>query len=162
MDFGKLFFSAYGRIGRQEFWVGWIMLWMIGIFTMLIPLINSIAWIPLIYCGICIRSKRLHDMGRTGWLQVVPVIACIVFWVIVFWVIVFWAILGSNVSAALMDEASDPSIVLGVMGVVIAAAVAWLIDVGFLIWIGVSDRDHYDNIYGPGPADDYQRGAVPV
>jgi uncharacterized membrane protein YhaH (DUF805 family) len=155
MDFGKLFFSAYGRIGRQEFWVGWVILWMVGLFTMLIPLINSIAWIPLLYCGVCIRSKRLHDMGRTGWLQVVPVIACIVFWVIV-----FWAILGAVFGAALMGEASAPGIALGVMGVVMAGLIAWLIDIGFLIWIGVSDRDPYDNLYGPGPADDYQRGAV--
>ncbi|MEI7931929.1 MAG: DUF805 domain-containing protein [Alphaproteobacteria bacterium] len=155
MDFGKLFFSAYGRIGRQEFWVGWAILLMVGIFTCFIPFVNFIAWCGLLYCGICIRTKRLHDMGRSGWLQVIPVVAKLVFGVIVFYLIIFGAIAGYA-----WGHAALPGIAIGVATLIFSALAAWLIQVGFLLWIGIAERDPYDNIYGPGPTDeDYRMGA---
>jgi uncharacterized membrane protein YhaH (DUF805 family) len=146
MDFGKLFFSAYGRIGRQEFWIGWVILLMVGIFTCFIPVINFIVWCGLLYCGICIRSKRLHDMGRSGWLQVIPVVAKVVFAVIGFYLIVFGAIAGW-----MAGPVAVPGIALGIATLVFSAIAAWLVQVGFLLWIGVSQGDPLDNQYGPAP-----------
>ncbi len=156
MDFGKLFFSAYGRIGRQEFWIGWVILLMVGIFTCFIPVINLIAWMGLLYCGVCIRSKRLHDMGRSGWLQVIPIIARIVRDVIVIYLIIFGLIAGYA-----LGHAALPGIAVGVVTLIFSAIAACLVDLGFLIWIGASQGDPLDNLYGPAPEDrSYRMGAA--
>ena len=39
MDWAKLFFSADGRIGRQAYWIGWLVL--IGVNTLLF-------WVPFL------------------------------------------------------------------------------------------------------------------
>ena len=74
MDWTKLFFSADGRIGRQAYWIGWLVL--IGVNTLLfwVPFLSLVT----IYCWICICSKRFHDMGRSGWLSAIPVSLSIV------------------------------------------------------------------------------------
>lgn len=146
MDFGKLFFSAYGRIGRQEFWIGWAILLMVGLFLWMIPFFNFVAWPALLYCSICIRAKRLHDMGRSGWLQVVPVIAKIVFGAIL-----FYFTMGMVVAGVLGGVFAAPGVAMGVATLTLAAIACWFVDVGFLLWIGISERDPYDNIYGPAP-----------
>ena len=71
MDWKSLFLSADGRIRRSEFWIGWLVIFAVNaLLGWVIPLLS----ILLIYPTVCIFSKRLHDMGKTGWLQLAPIV----------------------------------------------------------------------------------------
>lgn len=154
MNWGNLFFSAYGRIRRSDFWLAWAILLFGGFLVMLVPGLNLIAWAVLIYCGICIRSKRLHDMGRSGWWQVAPIAAfgAVATMTVIYGVAVAAAAIGAEASLA-AGSAAPFLTVVGVGGIAIglAALAAWMFDIGFLLWIGISETDPFDNQYGPAP-----------
>lgn len=144
MDWKNLFLSADGRIGRQEFWIGWLVLFAIGILLgWIIPIIGLI----LLYPQICIYSKRLHDMGKSGWLQLIP------------YVVFFLAILvgvftvgGSAITAAMSgasDEATAASALMGAGVFVLLLLGAGLVGFVFLLWVGLSGPEQADNKYGP-------------
>ena len=73
MDWKSLFFSAEGRIGRQVFWIGWLMLLGAHVVAGWIPLIGQVIALMAIFAWVCLCTKRLHDMGRSGWWQLVPI-----------------------------------------------------------------------------------------
>ena len=68
----KLFFVNYfnfsGRATRAEFWWVYLTLTLIGIVPILGSFINLIALIGFI----SLTSRRLQDVGFSGWYQVVP------------------------------------------------------------------------------------------
>jgi uncharacterized membrane protein YhaH (DUF805 family) len=39
-----------------------------------------IIYIPALYCGACIVSKRLHDRGRSGWWAALVLFALVAVW----------------------------------------------------------------------------------
>jgi uncharacterized membrane protein YhaH (DUF805 family) len=146
MDWTKLFFSPDGRIGRQPYWIGWLVL--IGINTLLF-------WVPFLslvtlYCWICICSKRFHDMGKSGWLAAIPVV--------VGFVIPIIAVIGIGGAAIIsaLSNASEETIVAAVLSAVAGAflfvTIGFFVGVGFLIWQGVALSDPNENRYGPPPA----------
>jgi uncharacterized membrane protein YhaH (DUF805 family) len=145
MDWTKLFFSADGRIGRQAYWIGWLVL--IGVNTLLfwVPFLSLVT----IYCWICICSKRFHDMGRSGWLSAIPVSLSIV--VPIGAVI---AIAGAAIASSL-SGATEGTIVAAVLSAVAGSALlllaALVVGVGFLIWQGVALGEPGENRYGPAP-----------
>lgn len=146
MDWTKLFFSPDGRIGRQAYWIGWLVL--IGANTLLfwVPFLSLVT----IYCWICICSKRFHDMGRSGWLSAIPVTLSIV--VPIGAVI---AVAGAAVASS-FSGASDGTVVATVLSAVAGSALLLLgalaIGIGFLIWQGVALGEPGPNRYGPPPA----------
>jgi len=90
----KLFFSPIGPIGRRDFWIGFVGLFIFVTLTNAVlrrlepgwgPLITSFVFICLIFYLIgCVYGKRLVDSGRTRWpltgaiaLQIIFVIAVI-------------------------------------------------------------------------------------
>lgn len=90
MDFGKIF-SADGRIGRKD-WIVWIVgLWVIlGIIgwalgayddggSTTFSILSIIAGIAGIFMGI----KRLHDLNKSGWLYLLSIVPLVnlAFWI---------------------------------------------------------------------------------
>jgi len=146
MDWTKLFFSPDGRIGRQAYWIGWLVL--IGVNTLLfwVPFLSLVT----IYCWICVCSKRFHDMGRSGWLSAIPVTLSIV--VPIGAVL---AIAGAAVAASI-SGAGDETVIAAVLSAVAGSALlllgALVIGIGFLIWQGVAQGEPGANRYGPPPA----------
>src|SRR6187399_1393789 len=69
MDWKSLFFSAEGRIGRQAFWIGWLVLLGIQVVAGWIPVVGHALGLVALFCWVCLCTKRLHDMGRSGWWQ---------------------------------------------------------------------------------------------
>lgn len=95
MDWKYLFTSFEGRINRQPFWAGFVILLIAnvvghgligalfgeGVFGGLLSLILAIV---LAYCGFAVLIKRCHDRGKSGWwslLSLIPLIGLI--WVII-------------------------------------------------------------------------------
>ena len=146
MDWGRLFFSAEGRIRRQDFWMAFLVLLGFTVFLgWLVPI-----WPIVLYCSICTRTKRLHDMGRTGWLQVIPAIGYTVAVVMSIWFGAAAIIAGSTFDGW-NEAAAVAGVVFSVFTVIVVWFVAFLIDLGFLLWIGCSQGDADENLYGPAP-----------
>lgn len=146
-DWQKLLFSFEGRTRRSHFWIGWLICLGVGVVTGWIPLIGGLISLLLIWPNLAITVKRLHDMGRTGWFAVIPWIATIV------GVIIGIATVGLSAltnSAAL--EREDPLAVFALVGPALGAlGFVMLVNLGFLIWIGVTDSQPGDNRFGPNP-----------
>ena len=105
LDFRELFLSGDGRIARTPFWLGAIV---ILVLLLLYESINSptLHWVTglfiyplLIYPGVCVLSKRLHDRGRSGWWAALILFATVAVWPhpssffdFLFMVILIWAV----------------------------------------------------------------------
>lgn len=147
---GRLFFSAYGRIGRKDFWLAWLALFAINLLFGWFPFVGIVA----IYCTICIYSKRLHDMGRSGWLQVIPIIAKVSAAILTGYIAI--AIVLAAVGARQGDVPEIGAafgFAAGGVVVVTAIIIAFLVELAFLLWIGISGSDPADNIYGSRTTD---------
>lgn len=147
IDWSQLFWSAEGRIRRSHFWAAWGIIFAANLLLGWIPLIGFLVSLALIWPSIAIQTKRLHDMGKTGWFQLAPILA----WVVAF--IIGFSVMGL---AAFSNPASlengDPAAVFGMMGpLLIAVALVMLGSLGFLIWIGATEGQPGRNQYGVNP-----------
>jgi len=149
MDWKALFFSPEGRIGRSAFWIGWLVLVGVNSVIHFLPLIGQIIGLVTIYCFICIASKRLHDFGRSGFLQVIPIVLCTVLCIGALAMVAGPAIIAGLADAN--DDAIMAAVFAGIGGMMLAFLAAFLIGLGFLLWIGLSTGNPGENRYGPPP-----------
>lgn len=146
-DWQKLLFSFEGRIRRSHFWIGWLICLGVGVVAGWIPFLGGLLAIVLIWPNLAISVKRLHDMGKSGWLVAVP-------WVLNLIVCIGGvALMGLSVFANLSGlETEDPAAIMAVLGPALGLfGLLFLISLGFLLWIGLSDGQPGDNRYGPNP-----------
>ena len=68
--FLEQFFCFDGRMSKKDFWTFMISTWVIA----LIPFIGWIAQIAFILPVLGATARRLHDLGKTGWLQLIGLI----------------------------------------------------------------------------------------
>ena len=63
-----------GRASRSEYW--WFMLFTAVATAVLenIPVLGMIASLAFILPSVCVTSRRLHDIGWSGWWQLLPLI----------------------------------------------------------------------------------------
>lgn len=154
MDWKTLFLSADGRIGRKEFWIGFAILFAASVVLNMLPVIGQIIGLLLIWPQVCITAKRLHDMGRTGWLMLVPVAVAIVCSLIASLTVgaslFSAAILGSSGT----DMAAAGSALAGVGAASAVMGVALLVYLAFLLWIGLTPSQEGMNRFDPATDSD--------
>ncbi len=83
IDWSELFLSADGRVARLPFLVaGAILIAVFAVYESMVDGNNALHWLTglfvyglLIFTGVCVLSKRLHDRGRSGWWSLVIVFA---------------------------------------------------------------------------------------
>ena len=85
----KKYFCFEGRTGRKAFWSFVLVNFVVNFVLGLIPGVGKIlaaVWGLAVLCpSLGITARRLHDTGKTGWLQlilVIPVIGAIVLLII--------------------------------------------------------------------------------
>ena len=74
-----------GRAKRSEFW--WFFLFQVLVMVaaiMLGDVINGIASLALLLPALAVGARRLHDIGRTGWWQLL-LLSGIGFLVLLYW-----------------------------------------------------------------------------
>ena len=74
-----------GRATRSEFW--WFFLFQVLVMvatSMLGDVINGIASLALLLPALAVGARRLHDIGRTGWWQLL-LLTGIGFLVLLYW-----------------------------------------------------------------------------
>mgnify|MGYP006196938053 FL=1 len=147
-DWQKLFLSFEGRIRRSHFWIGWLILLGVNVVISWIPFINLLG-IVLIWPNLAISVKRLHDMGKTGWLIAIPWVGSVV---------AFFAGFAMVIAAAVANGYSEdyyegnPAAVFALMGPAFGLfAIAGLLGLAFLLWIGIADSQKGENRFGPNP-----------
>ncbi len=139
MNWTVLFLRTDGRIGRGRFWIGFAILAAAQGLASLAPSVGWFAFMVLTYAWICIYAKRLHDIGRSGWLTMAPILFSLIALSIA--AATFWQ---STFDGKPPGTTSPSWLCLGVL------IVAALIDLGFVAWVGLSPSDEGENVYGPG------------
>lgn len=149
-DFKTALFSFDGRLRRQHFWISWLICLGVGVVAGWIPLIGVLISLALIWPNLAITVKRLHDMGQSGWLAAIPFAAGVI------GAVAILATVGSAMvaSGGNMDS-EDPAAVWALIGPsfgIIALIV--LVQLCFLLWIGIAEGQRGDNHFGPNPKGD--------
>ena len=132
------YFTFAGRARRSEYWF-WVL------FTSLvqvIPLIGGLIGLAVLIPSLAVTSRRLHDIGKSGWYQLLFFAASAVAWT----GFVLFLILGFG---ALEEENRLPAKFLFSLSTV-AAVVAIAVIVILVIWF-VRKGDEGPNKYGPNP-----------
>ena len=110
------YFNFSGRATRAECWWWVLFAFLIG----LIPFAGLVTLIP----NLAVTSRRLHDIGKSGWLQILP-----------------WAIFGVAVISAVAAIPIPPAVWI------IAAFASFVV---LIVWL-VRKGDEGANKYDPDP-----------
>jgi len=146
-DWKQLLLSFEGRTRRSHFWIGWLICLGLGVVFGWIPILGLFLSIALIWPNLAITVKRLHDMGHTGWLAAIPYVVGIVGMCVAFFMIGAAAFMN-----AAAFESDDFAAVLAIVGPAIGIfGLIFLVGLGFLLWIGLTDSQPGDNRFGPNP-----------
>lgn len=146
-DWQKLLFSFEGRTRRSHFWIGWLICLGVGVVSGWLPLIGGLISLALIWPNPAIAVKRLHDMGQSGWLVAVPWVVSIVGIFVAIGMIGVAAL--GNVAAL---EREDPAAILALIAPVLGLfGLLTLVNLGFLLWLGLADGQRGENRFGLNP-----------
>ncbi len=147
MDYQYVLLNPHGRIAPREFWIGVLIIFCGNILSGLVPLLGGLIWLGLIWVGICVYGKRLHDSGRSAWLHVIPwgvsLLAGLISAIIVGGALFVGFMSGEGVS--LFSLMAAGGLVSGVSGI---STLVWL---GYTLWVGFADGQPGANAYGPAP-----------
>lgn len=146
-NFQHALFSFNGRLRRQHFWIGWLLCLGAGVVLGWIPVLGTLLSIALIWPNLAISVKRLHDMGHSGWLVAIPWVAGLAGIVAAFMTVGTAALASGG-----YIDGDDPAAVFAIMGPALGIfGIVALIQLGFLLWIGVAEGQRGDNRFGPNP-----------
>jgi uncharacterized membrane protein YhaH (DUF805 family) len=149
VDWKDLFFNPNGRISRKDYWLGILALLVVSNLLHLILGVGTLISFGLFYCWTCVFSKRLHDMGRSGWTQVAPHIINIICIAVLTWIgaaaVVATFFTGRPGAAA--------GFLLGgllpfAVPALLVAFVALINTLLFVVWLGVAEGEPGANAHG--------------
>ncbi|MGN6516646.1 MAG: DUF805 domain-containing protein [Rhizomicrobium sp.] len=136
-----------GRSGRQEYWIS-VGLLIVAAFV-LSALRMEAASAAITIMWVITWLRRLHDIGKPGWIALIPV-------ALMFIAIMIGLALGGqpflNAIVALESMNTNAAIPDRVAYLIIGVGlVAVICQFGFTIWLGVRKGDPGQNRFGPPP-----------
>jgi len=147
MDWQFLLFDPKGRIAAREYWIGVAIIVGGNILADIIPILGGLIWLLLIWVGLCVYGKRLHDTGRSAAVHAIPWLANFALAVVAVMMVG-----GAILSAILTDGEVGPALFLSAGGGLLSlGALAVLIWAGYTIWLGLAPGMGADNQYGSAP-----------
>ena len=176
MNIGSVLFSANGRIGRKTYWMTYGPILVVSIALSLwarndvsnrgLSILGLVVSLLLLYPMICIFSKRLHDMGRSGWLQLLLYGVSVAFSIFV-----ASRTFGPTMAAAASaqgDPAAAQDAVQAALANLMAAdpvlKYAPYIGTGitllWALWLGLTPGNPGDNRYGPPEGEEVVQTSV--
>lgn len=148
-DFQHAMLSFDGRLRRSHFWIGFLIIFGANVVLGWIPILGWLISLALIWPNLAIAVKRLHDMGKTGWLVVAPYLISFALLIAGF-VIMFGGMAAGGMAPDYYED--NPAAVLAVMGPAFGVfALSALVGLAFLLWVGLTDSQAGDNRFGPNP-----------
>jgi uncharacterized membrane protein YhaH (DUF805 family) len=75
-----------GRAARPEFW--WFVLAQIVvgfILNMILPIVGGLFSLAMLVPSLAVGARRLHDIGKSGWLQLLGLIPLIGWILLIYW-----------------------------------------------------------------------------
>lgn len=147
MDMQYVLLNPNGRIAQREFWIGVLVLIGGNILSGVLPAVGGLLWLFLIYVGVCVYGKRLHDTGRSAWLHVIP-------WGITILLSTIGGVLmgGAILSAVLSgDEVNPWAFITAGSGFAVMMGLSNLVWLVYTLWVGLSAGQAGANAYGPAP-----------
>jgi len=159
----KMFFANYanfkGRSSRAEYW--WVILFMalvssaLGILGTFGNYINFAFSLACLIPGMALATRRLHDIGKSGW-----------------WLVIFYVVMGASfiwITTVFMMKApellsGDPAAVAQLSNemdelnsIISSLAIPYLALFCFGIWwiVLMCKKSAPDNQYGPNPYGEY-------
>ena len=150
MNLQHVLLSPNGRIGQQEYWIGILILIAGNIVSNFIPFLGFFIGLFLIYVGVCVYGKRLHDIGKTAWIHGIVWLIQIGLW------IVGIAVAGGAIISAIMSGGGDEAAMMAAFtasgGIFLVMGLSLLIWIVYTVWVGVSAGDAGENRFGPAAA----------
>ncbi len=152
MNIGHVLFSPNGRIGQQDYWIGLLIIIGGNIVASFLPIIGFILWLVLVWVGVAVYGKRLHDAGKSAWLHIIPWAISILTFIIGSVMIV-----GGAISAGVMSDGGDlsPEQIMALVGAggggLAVMGLSTLVWIGYTIWVGVMKGEPEANAHGPVP-----------
>lgn len=144
LELQSLLLSFEGRTRRSHFWIGWLILLGAGVVLGWVPVFGQLLSIALIWPNTAIAVKRLHDMGQSGWLVLIP-------WVVGIGAL-FAGIVMTGVGVVATTWTDDPWALLAALGPAMGLfALSALVGFVFLAWSGLVDSQSGSNRFGPNP-----------
>jgi uncharacterized membrane protein YhaH (DUF805 family) len=147
MDWQTLFLSVNGRMGQKDYWVGVGILFVLGLVLSNVPIARNLWPLASIYFAVCVYGKRLHDIGQSAWMVMVPFGIMLASFVLAF------VIGGAAFMGAVSSSSSDTGAVLGGLAGLGVASILVLVAavsvIGWIIWLGTRPSDPLDNQFGP-------------
>ena len=146
-DFKTAMFQFEGRLRRSHFWITWAILFVAGIVLGFIPILGTLIGLALLWPQTAMQVKRLHDMGRTGWWVLAPYGANLIMIIVTF--ATMFGTIAMNAEAL---ENEDPAAIMALFGSFgLVALIFVVINLGWLLWLGIADSQPGRNKYGPNP-----------
>jgi uncharacterized membrane protein YhaH (DUF805 family) len=145
MDWQTLFLKVEGRMGRKDYWIGIGILFVAGLICSNIPVLDTLWPLASVYFGVCVYGKRLHDIGQSAWMALLP----------------FGILVGAAAIAAMLGGAavlgaaasnSDAAGIGALAGLGVASLIVFaggLAALGWVIWLGTRETQAQDNQFGP-------------
>lgn len=133
MDWKTVYVTARGALSRERFWLALAVWTGVGLAMAAAAPPVLLAMLPvMLFALVCLMSKRLHDMGRSGWWVALPFAA---------WGALAVASIVLNFLATGfcgMGACGPGWAIKGARYVGDLAPLALLATAGFLLWVGLS------------------------
>ena len=141
-----MFAYLQGRSGRKEYWIGVALLLLVGVGLAYANVGGASGATTFLW--ILIWNRRLHDIGQSGWVILIPL------GLIIAGATAGLVFGGKDLLNAFeySQKGSGPVTEHGAWLFIGMVLVLIAIQFGFTIWLGKKKGDPGDNRYGPPPA----------
>lgn len=152
LNYAALLLSHQGRLRRRLYWRATLVLVAASLAAPIIPrvglAISGVVSLAAAWCFVCIYIRRLHDIGRSGWWQLVGWIGAAV--LAATGVIGVIPAMGRFIESRQQER--DAVLALGdASGAFGLIVLAMMLMLGFHLWLGVMRGTRGPNRFGPDP-----------